>query len=61
MEKERAEDLRELLVHPDETAGGLMTTALSQSQGSGGDGGDRPHAFEIRIFPTSTSLIMSIL
>ena len=27
MEQERAEDLRELLVHPDETAGGLMTTA----------------------------------
>jgi len=27
MEKEKAEDLRELLVHPDETAGGLMTTA----------------------------------
>jgi len=27
MEQEIAEDLRELLVHPDETAGGLMTTA----------------------------------
>lgn len=27
MEEERAEDLRELLVHPEETAGGLMTTA----------------------------------
>jgi magnesium transporter len=27
MEQERAEDLRELLVHPEETAGGLMTTA----------------------------------
>jgi magnesium transporter len=27
MEQEKAEDLRELLVHPDETAGGLMTTA----------------------------------
>jgi magnesium transporter len=27
MELEKAEDLRELLVHPDETAGGLMTTA----------------------------------
>ncbi len=27
MEQERAEDLRELLIHPDETAGGLMTTA----------------------------------
>src|SRR4030043_1115110 len=26
-EQEKAEDLRELLVHPDETAGGLMTTA----------------------------------
>lgn len=26
MEQERAEDLRELLVHPEETAGGLMTT-----------------------------------
>ncbi len=31
MEDERAEDLRELLVHPEETAGGMMTTAyLSQ-------------------------------
>ena len=28
MEEDRAEDLRELLVHPDETAGGMMTTAL---------------------------------
>jgi len=28
MEKDRAEDLRELLVHPDKTAGGMMTTAL---------------------------------
>ena len=27
MEQERAEDVRELLVHPDESAGGLMTTA----------------------------------
>jgi CBS domain-containing protein/sporulation protein YlmC with PRC-barrel domain len=27
MEQEKAEDLRELLVHADETAGGLMTTA----------------------------------
>ena len=27
MEQEKAEDLRELLVHQDETAGGLMTTA----------------------------------
>jgi CBS domain-containing protein len=27
MEQEKAEDLRELLVHSDETAGGLMTTA----------------------------------
>jgi len=27
MEQEKAEDLRELLVHPEETAGGLMTTA----------------------------------
>jgi magnesium transporter len=27
MEQEKAEDLRELLVHPGETAGGLMTTA----------------------------------
>ena len=27
MEQEKAEGLRELLVHPDETAGGLMTTA----------------------------------
>ena len=27
MEKGKAEDVRELLVHPDETAGGLMTTA----------------------------------
>lgn len=27
MEHERAEDVRELLVHPDESAGGLMTTA----------------------------------
>jgi Mg/Co/Ni transporter MgtE len=27
MEQEKAEDLRELLVHPNETAGGLMTTA----------------------------------
>jgi magnesium transporter len=31
MEDQRAEDLRELLVHPEETAGGMMTTAyLSQ-------------------------------
>jgi CBS domain-containing protein len=28
MEEDRAEDLRELLVHPDETAGGMMTTAV---------------------------------
>jgi Mg/Co/Ni transporter MgtE len=28
MEHEKAEDLRELLVHSDETAGGLMTTAF---------------------------------
>jgi len=28
MEEERAEDLRELLVHPEGTAGGMMTTAL---------------------------------
>jgi magnesium transporter len=28
MEQEKAEDLRELLVHSDETAGGLMTTAF---------------------------------
>ena len=27
MEQERAEDVRELLVHPEESAGGLMTTA----------------------------------
>lgn len=27
MEQEKAEDLRELLIHPEETAGGLMTTA----------------------------------
>lgn len=27
MEQERAEDLRELLIHPEETAGGLMTTS----------------------------------
>ncbi len=27
MEQEKAEDVRELLVHPDESAGGLMTTA----------------------------------
>ena len=30
MEKEKAEDLRELLEHPDETAGGLMTTGFLQ-------------------------------
>ena len=28
MEEGRAEDLRELLEHPEETAGGMMTTAL---------------------------------
>jgi Mg/Co/Ni transporter MgtE len=28
MEEDRAEDLRELLVHPEETAGGMMTTAV---------------------------------
>jgi CBS domain-containing protein len=28
MDEERAEDLRELLGHPEETAGGMMTTAL---------------------------------
>jgi magnesium transporter len=34
MEQEKAEDLRELLVHADETAGGLMTTAyLSLTRG----------------------------
>jgi magnesium transporter len=33
MEQEKAEDLRELLEHPDETAGGLMTTAYLQLTG----------------------------